>query len=114
MDGMDQTAYEVVIQLRERLRELGERCSGSPPGELVNLIRGLEALANTAAAVQLDAVRELTVAQRALDAEAGVDQEASDRAIASMIGLARRQSPHRGARDRNLAAVLRDELPRTR
>lgn len=114
MDGMDQTAHEVVIQLRERLRELGERCSGSPPGELVNLIRGLEALANTAAAVQLDAVRELTVAQRALDAEAGVDQEASDRAIASMIGLARRQSPHRGARDRNLAAVLRDELPRTR
>ena len=31
-----------------------------------------------------------------------------------MVGLARRQSPHRGSRDRYLAAVLADELPATR
>ena len=78
------------------------------------MVAALEGLANVAAAVQLDAIRALTLAQRRIDQQDEVPPEVTDRAIASMVGLARRQSPHRGSRDRHLAAVLADELPATR
>lgn len=96
------------------VRHLSDGLDGLPPAELVDVVAALEGLANVAAAVQLDAIHALTLAQRRIDQQDEVPPEVTDRAIASMVGLARRQSPHRGSRDRHLAAVLADELPATR
>ncbi|WP_180802157.1 HNH endonuclease [Kytococcus schroeteri] len=114
-DGHDwsQPAFD---DLAEQVRAAGERWGdGDPPASaLVDAVAALERLATTVAAVQLDVVAALTARQRRDDAAAGIEQEVTDRAVASMVGLARRTSPHQGARDRELAAVLRAELPTTR
>ena len=91
-----------------RRRHLGETAQ-----ELVDTIRALEELRNTVAAVQLEAVARLQRVQTAEDLAAGVPEEMAGECTASMVGLARRESPHRGTEALSLAETLAEDLPCT-
>lgn len=80
----------------------------------IDLIRALEELTCTAAAVQADVTADFADSQRAEQAARGVPAARQGRGIAAQIALARRESPHRGQQHLGLASVLRDELPPTR
>jgi hypothetical protein len=79
----------------------------------IDLIRALEELACTAAAVQASVTADFAASQRAEQAARGVPAARQGRGIAAQIALARRESPHRGQQHVGLAVVLRDELPHT-
>ncbi|QRO88402.1 HNH endonuclease [Kytococcus sedentarius] len=86
---------------------------GKTAQELVDTLRELEELRNTVAAVQLEAVARLQRVQTAEDLAAGVPEEMAGECTASMVGLARRESPHRGAEALSLAESLAEDLPCT-
>ncbi len=81
--------------------------------ERVDLLSKLEELKNTICAVQADLAVDLAASQRAQQAAAGVAAERQGRGIALQLGLARRESPHRGQVLLGLAQTLRAELPHT-
>jgi hypothetical protein len=77
------------------------------------LIRELEKLKSTAAAVQAVLSVELEASLRAGQEEAGVDARDVGRGVAAQVALARRDSPAKGARHLGLARALVGELPHT-
>jgi hypothetical protein len=79
----------------------------------IDLLRALEELGCAAQALQAAVTGSFDRSQRAEARERGVPTELRGRGIAQQVGLARRESPHRGQRHLGLAVVLRDELPRT-
>ncbi|WP_374929489.1 DUF222 domain-containing protein [Kytococcus sedentarius] len=86
---------------------------GTTAAELVDTIRELEELRNVVAAIQLEAVAQLRRVQTLEDLEAGVPEEMAGECTASMVGLARRESPHRGSQTTSLAETLSGDLPCT-
>lgn len=81
--------------------------------ERVSLLRSLEDLKSTAAALQAELAVALDRSQRAQQAAAGEPAERQGRGVAAQIALARRESPHRGAVLLGLAKALDAELPHT-
>lgn len=79
----------------------------------IDLIRALEVLKAAAAAAQARASADLDVSQRAEQAAAGVPAAERGRGVAAQVALARRDSPHRGARHLGLAKALVGEMPGT-
>ena len=82
------------------------------PG-LIDLLRELERLKGAAAGLQAIASVELDRSQRAAQAAAGGHRDRQGRGVGHQVGLARRESPHRGSRHLGLAKVLSGEMPHT-
>ncbi|MGH3346369.1 MAG: DUF222 domain-containing protein [Nocardioides sp.] len=79
----------------------------------IDLIRALEILKCAAEGTQAVATADFDASQRAQAAARGVPRERQGRGIAHQVGLARRESPHRGQRHLGLAKVLATEMPCT-
>jgi hypothetical protein len=80
---------------------------------LIARIDDLERLKSAAAAGQARASAALDDKRRAVEAAAGVPKAKQGRGLASEIGLARRDSPDRGARQLNMAKTLVHDMPHT-
>ncbi|MFC5178850.1 DUF222 domain-containing protein [Nocardioides taihuensis] len=99
-----------VRAFADALRSAG---AGLDDAGRIDLIRALEELTRTAAAVQAGVTADVAESQRAEQAARGVPPARQGRGIAAQVALARRESPHRGQQHLGLATVLRDELPHT-
>ncbi|MFC6288043.1 hypothetical protein ACFP3Q_13275, partial [Nocardioides sp. GCM10027113] len=81
--------------------------------ERVDLITELERLKAAAAAAQAKLAADLDASQRAAQEAAGLPARKVGVGIAAQVGLARRESPNRGAQHLGLAKVLVAEMPHT-
>ena len=99
-----------VQQLRTRLADPPRRMTDA---KRVDALRALEELKNTACAAQALISVDLDASQRAAQAAAGVPARRQGRGVAGQVGLARRDSAHRGARQLGLGKVLVGEMPFT-
>ena len=80
---------------------------------LIGQIELLERLKSAAAAGQARASAALDDKRRAVEAAAGVPKAKQGRGLGSEVGLARRDSPDRGARYLNMAKMLVRDMPHT-
>lgn len=81
--------------------------------ERIDLIRALEDLKNSAAALQSVVTAAFDTSQQAQQRVAGEPSERLGRGVAAQVALARRVSPHRGQQHLSLARILHGELPCT-
>jgi hypothetical protein len=81
--------------------------------ERIEQIRVLEELKAAAAAAQARVSAGLDASQRAAQAVRGVPADRQGAGVAAQVGLARRESPHTGARHLGLAKILVAEMPHT-
>ena len=81
--------------------------------DLVDLMRVLEELKSAAAAVQARAAAAFDASQRRAQSRAGVQADQLGRGIGAQVALARRDSPHRGARHLGFGKALVHEMPHT-
>jgi len=99
------------------LRDLRERLAHSewdlPDAELIEVIAALEELKSGCAAAQAVATARFDASQRAAQAAEGVRSDKLGVGVAGQIGLARRESPSKGAQHVGLAKALVGELPHT-
>ncbi|MGW6173767.1 DUF222 domain-containing protein [Arthrobacter sp. NPDC055138] len=84
-----------------------------PDAERIDRITALENLKDAAAAAQAKASAAVDASIRARRAAAGVPKDRCGRGIAKQIGLARRQSAHRGGLLLGTAKALVSEMPHT-
>jgi Domain of unknown function (DUF222)/HNH endonuclease len=82
--------------------------------ERVDQLRALEVLKSAAEAAQAQIAVDLDASRRAAEAGEGVPAVRRGRGVAGEIGLARRESAHRGGIHLGLAKVLWAEMPHTR
>ncbi|GAB2918905.1 DUF222 domain-containing protein [Rhodococcus aerolatus] len=80
----------------------------------VDLLAELEAVKSAVCAAQADLAVALDVSTRSREATAGVPAARRGRGVGSQVGLARRESPHRGQMLLGLARDLHADLPATR
>jgi len=81
--------------------------------ERIDQIRWLEELKGAAAAAQARLTVSFADSQRRVQQQGGVRAKDVGKGIAAQVGLARRESPVRGARHLGLARALVFELPHT-
>ncbi|QIX25545.1 DUF222 domain-containing protein [Nocardioides sp. JQ2195] len=79
----------------------------------IDAINAIEVLKCALAAAQADLAVDFDESMRQKAADQGIAKERQGRGIAEQIGLARRESGHRGQRHLGLAKVLRSEMPYT-
>lgn len=98
------------------LREVLDRLTHLDPdvddAERLAQVEALESIKGAAAAAQAAVARDFDASQREAQAVAGVPASRRGRGVGEQYGLARRESPARGARLLGLARVL-PELPHT-
>jgi hypothetical protein len=87
--------------------------AGAPEAEQIEYVSLLEKVKGAAAAAQARVTDNLARSRSASEAERGVPAPARCQGLAAEVALARRTSPHRGARDLGLAKALVREMPRT-
>jgi hypothetical protein len=109
---------EILTAVRGWRQELSQAAADGLLEQLtdadrVDLLRALEQLACTTAGVQAVVTVDFDASQRAEQAAVGVPVERRGRGVAGQVALARRESPHLGARHLGLARVLHAELPHT-
>ncbi len=102
--------HEALAEVAGGLAGLGDTTSDI---ELVERIRALEMLKNAAAAAQARAAVALRRLREGQGRAAGRPTTRTSTSVAAEIGLARRESPHRGRILMGLAWVLDRELPHT-
>ncbi len=102
-----------IAAMRRELQVALERTSGLDDAERFDLIRALEELVCTATAAQAAHAAELGASIKADHRALGVPAAGRGDGVASMVALARRESPHRGQRHLGLARIVQRELPRT-
>ena len=90
-----------------------ESPSGLDDAGRIDSIRQIERLVCVATAAQAVLAAELDESQRAGQAAAGVPAALQGRGVGAQVGLARRESHHRGQRHLALATVTKRELPHT-
>lgn len=110
MRGLD--GIEEGIDLPEGGSDVGGGAA-EPSAALVDLIAGLERLKAAACALQAEAAAALDRAERERQALAGVPTRRRGLGIAAQVGLARRESPHRGAALLGAAKAWLSEMPHT-
>lgn len=81
--------------------------------ERIDALRALEELKATAAAVQASLAVDLDTSQRAEQRQRGVPTTRQGQGVGTQVGLARRESPHRGGILLGLAKILVAEMPHT-
>ena len=79
----------------------------------VDLIRALEELKCAASGAQAALVVDLDASQRAAQAAVAEPRARQGRGVAAQVGLARRESHHRGCQFLGLARIVHDEMPHT-
>jgi hypothetical protein len=89
------------------------RAAAGPSAALVDLIAALEDLKSAACALQAEAAVELDRAERDRQAREGVPARRRGLGVAAQVGLARRESPHRGAALLGAAKAWLSEMPHT-
>jgi hypothetical protein len=99
-----------IEDLRRRLADAGWELADD---ELIDTISALEKLKSGCAAAQAVATARFDASQRSAQAAAGVPPERRGVGVAGQIGLARRESPTKGARHVGLAKALVGEMPHT-
>ena len=87
--------------------------AAGPSAALVDLIAALEDLKSAACALQAEAAVELDRAERDRQAHEGVPARRRGLGVAAQVGLARRESPHRGAALLGAAKAWLSEMPHT-
>ncbi|WIB10227.1 DUF222 domain-containing protein [Arthrobacter sp. zg-Y820] len=80
---------------------------------LINEIRALEELKCVIAAAQAKAAAAFDASTRRAQARAGLKAEQLGQGVAAQLALARRDSPHNGAKLLGLARILTTEMPHT-
>ncbi len=108
----------LVVQVRDVAAALGRfDAAGPTSGEggaaLLALVAELETLKCAAEGAQVVATVQFDAAQRRRQAAAGVAVDRLGRGVGLQVGLARRESHHRGALHLGLARTLASELPGT-
>ncbi|VXB87778.1 HNH endonuclease [Nocardioides sp. AX2bis] len=111
LPAADAAAATWVSGVREEMAVLHTRV-GDDAGR-VEALRALEELKSAAAAAQARITAAFATSQRAEQAAAGVPAARRGRGVGSQVGLARRESPHRGQVHLGLAGVLVGEMPHT-
>lgn len=110
---VDADADAVVVgRWRHELVARLNRFGGSN-AELVSLIAALEELKSAACALQAEAAVAVDRAERDRQARAGVPARRRGLGVAAQVGLARRESPHRGTALLGAARVWLTEMPHT-
>src|SRR4051812_28103310 len=100
--------------VRAFLRVLGSLdAAHATDRERIDLVRALEELKSAAAAAQARVTVAFDTSQRRARRDAGVPERRIGAGVAAQVALARRESPHLGARHLGLAHALVDELPQT-
>ena len=80
---------------------------------LIDQIRLLEEVKASASAAQARAAALFDAVTRSAQAAAGMRSERLGKGVGAQVGLARRESPHRGTRLLGLARILTREMPHT-
>ncbi|WP_237686082.1 DUF222 domain-containing protein [Arthrobacter jiangjiafuii] len=80
---------------------------------LIDQVRALEELKAAASAAQVRVTAVVDALTRRAQAAAGVKADQLGKGVGAQIGLARRESPHRGTRMLGTARVLTREMPHT-
>ena len=80
---------------------------------LIDQIRALEEVKASASAAQARAAALFDSVTRSVQAAAGMRLEQLGKGVGAQVGLARRESPHRGTRLLGLARILTREMPHT-
>ncbi|UFU05672.1 HNH endonuclease [Ruania halotolerans] len=113
-DGSSVRAVAREAQVRLAAAAVGEdELTRLTNAERVDLLRELEDLVGSAAAVQARLAADLDVAVRAERAVAGVPAERRGAGVAAQVALARRVSPARGSQYLGMGKALARELPHT-
>lgn len=86
---------------------------GATEAELIEYVSLLEKFKGASAAAQARVTDTVVQTRTARETERGVPAAKQGQGLAAEIALARRTSPHRGARDLGLAKVLVREMPQT-
>ncbi|WP_309647353.1 HNH endonuclease [Nocardioides sp.] len=102
-----------IPQLRQVATALAALPRDVSDAERIGLITTLERLKNAASAAQAMAAVDVDHSQRAAQVEAQVPARRVGEGVAAQLGLARRESPFRGARWLSVARVLRTQMPHT-
>ena len=107
-------AAPTIDDLRDALDKLAA-LNGRDVDEtgLIDHLGALEALKGALAAAQARVTVSLVRARTERESSQGVPAERRCQGLAAEIALARRTSPHRGARELGLAKALVQEMPRT-
>ncbi|MDN4174126.1 HNH endonuclease [Nocardioides sp. SOB77] len=100
-----------IDDLRAALTAALDVPSGLDDAARVESITALEDLVRVATAAQAALARELDASQRAVQAGGGSAAARRGRGVAAQVGLARKESPHRGQRHLGLAKVVTAEMP---
>lgn len=100
-----------INALTEELASLGG--AGVDDAERVDRIRALEDLKAMGCAAQARETAKLDASMRAAHAAAKVPARRWGQGVAAQVGLARRESPHRGAMLLSPARALTGQMPHT-
>ena len=106
------TAAAIAAMRREVQASL-DGLSGLDDAGRFDAIRALEELSCTVSAAQTALTAELADSVEADHEALGVPAARRGQGVASMVALARRESPHRGRRHLGLARIVQRELPHT-
>ena len=109
------TSTATTVQaMREQLATLADDLGNDlDDAARIDALRALEELKSGAAAAQARLTAAFAASQRSAQAAAGVPARRRARGLGAQIGLARRESPHRGQRHLALAGVLVHQMPHT-
>ena len=103
-----------VEDVRALTRALGRIETGvAGDAARVDLLRSLEELKCAASGAQAALAVGLDSSQRAIQAAAGEPAKRQGRGVAAQVGLARRESHHRGRQFLGLAKIVHGEMPHT-
>ena len=102
-----------IVEVAQAAHALADLPRDLDDAERIDLIRDLETLKNAAAAAQAVASVDFDKSQRAAQVAAHTPRRRVGEGIAAQIGLARRESPFRGARQLALATTLTGQMPHT-
>lgn len=110
MEHMSESPAIAVSQWVSHLAEVSRELTDA---ERIDLIRALEDLKGAAAGAQAVVSVDFDESQRAAQEQRGWPAARLGEGVASQVGLARRESPHKSARLLGLAKVLDREMPHT-
>ena len=102
-----------VAAMRREVQVALDGPSGLDDAGRLDAIRALEELACTVSAAQTALAAELAESVDNDHEALGIPADGRGQGLASMVALARRESPHRGRRHLGLARVVQRELPHT-
>ena len=102
-----------VAAMRREVQVALDGPSGLDDAGRLDAIRALEELACTVSAAQTALAAELAESVDSDHEALGIPADRRGQGLASMVALARRESPHRGRRHLGLARVVQRELPHT-